>query len=422
MKYILTLSLILFLLPAYAIKSPVVKIELAKPLSDLYKKQSSRIDFKMTRANGKIDYTSTYDDYAKIPWRKLTITTNQGKVMEGTFIINYDSLMANDYKIVLNIRVEEGGHILEKNITHTLPRIRDIKLSKREINAYAPTSNTISLLTSGPTYEISSTSPLAILSIKDITWTVPEDVTLSTSSFVYHPTRETYKTKIFVLLKCKKLKIESTSEILVVPSKMLLLHYSVASGEKGPYGKDGRRGALGEHGTDGTSGWSGGDGEDGQDIDILLRSTDPNSMEILTFWKDSMRRYTMPRSSQIIVSVRGGSGGNGGNGGNGGKGGGSTVDYSAGEYGYGGTGGNGGNGGKGGSISIYTDIPLYVLMNVVEIDLSGGKRGIAGTGGKGERRGDNGTNGKKGDRGTVSYIIQSTTDINTLFAKYEKAL
>ena len=414
------LALLLFVTShSYALRSPIVTIELAKPLSDLYKKKMSRIDFKMTRANGKIEYTQTYDDYARIPWRKLTIACNQGKLSQGSFIIDYDSLIANNYKIVFNIRLEESSNILERTIIHQLPEILDIELKERRIHAYAKNSNAINLITTGSTYEISNKSPLAILSMKDIEWKVPEDITLSKSTYVYHPTRETYRERLFMLMTCKKLNIVRTAEIVVEPAKKLLLNYSVSKGENGPRGKDGARGSLGEHGKDGTPGWTGGDGEKGQEIDILIRSKSPTTIEILTFWKDSMIRYSMPRSSHILVSVRGGAGGHGGNGGDGGEGGGSTVEYDAGEDGYGGIGGHGGNGGKGGIVNIYTDIPLYILINTVELDLEGGSKGVAGSGCRGEISGANGTNGQKGDKGTVSYIIQSTKDINDLFGTYE---
>jgi hypothetical protein len=172
-----------------------------------------------------------------------------------------------------------------------------------------------------------------------------------------------------------------------------------AGGGGGTGGDSGEIGDVGIDGRDGDPGGDGGHGGNGGRVTayVTLVKTHYYDRLLAVFAND--RFFLAPADRKIVFGASGGAGGGGGAGGHGGRGGNQhtqsqdNVDSNgskttvivgigrAGNGGGGGNGGNGGDGGNGGEVDVTYDGDLPELLDLIEVDVSGGTAGSGGSGG-----------------------------------------
>lgn len=395
---------------SYARKSPIVNIEIANEMADLYIKNKSLLHFKFTREDGTVDYTRGYSE-GKINWNKLYIKTKQGNVYNSMVYVDHEALQKNNYILDLEVYIGQGRLSFIKNIQYVLPRITSIEIAQDSIVPYTWYNYNVVVKTTATSYALNNINKLGVFHSKDFSWMLDSRFEKNERMYRYVPQEESTAKTLRILVKNEKLGLQDVRDVPLQVVRYKNFTYKAKSGQNGKNGENGESGYTGEQGGNGGGGWHGADGDEGKHTELIVTRHTPEQLKIALFIDEKREIYYVPVNTQISITVPGGNGGDGGKGGNGGDGGGSSDEYEAGDDGAGGPGGNGGNGGLGGYVQVFSDLEISILSQILSISTPGGEPGIGGRGGSGSPSGTGGKLGKRGKTGSVAYQIISKEDI-----------
>jgi hypothetical protein len=412
----LSFFLLVLAVSTFAKKSPITDISIARLQNDLYVYDTSPIILKLTRENGRLEYTQSFDGgYFK--WNKINIESDEAEVSNGVLKTKKYGLIASNYVITMNVQIIENKDTYRQVLVYKLPPIEKITIPITTLIPYSATQKSIKISTEAKSYTLNHKSTYKNLDYYDFKWIFMDEVQHDPQQYIYNPKAYDTAQSTTLTVQNSKLQYRGDFVIPIQQLKKLAFSYPPNKGVDGENGENGANGDTGENGGHGGGGWHGGDGYDGLSIEILVTESSKFELEVAIFHNGKVDTYNLPRNSKISLAARGGNGGSGGEGGKGGSGGDSSDDYEAGSTGTGGPGGNGGVGGIGGHISIFSNLSISQLANIFDLDVAGGNGGSGGKGGYGSPSGNGGKVGKNGKPGRIEYIILDTAEILDMHRK-----
>lgn len=408
LAFLSLLSFFLFPIISSAKKAPIAYIQFAKDKSDLITLDYFQFGFIITRQDSTVSRTSGFLN-GGFPWRKVYIKSDQGhKVDNRRFHFHREAVQMNNNSITLFIQIKEGKIIYYDTVNLRLPKIAEATLEMDSIMPYTSyNKNLFVTMDNQDVFHLSPHSTFSGLKFTDFQLKIPESMIDNGNHFIYSPQDATSLEKINVELSNKQLQFSTTISLNVTSIEKLTIDRSGPHGSDGSYGFDGYDGDDGEDGSNGGDGGDGTHGLNGGDLELLVRNTSENKIQLLVFYQDEIETYFISKNAVISIHANGGNGGDGGYGGDGGDGGGANEFGVCGSDGSDGSDGYGGNGGDGGSVKIFSDMSIKQTAYIFTIENK------AGSGGYGL------SNGTKGKQGITEYTVLSSDEIEKLFEEYE---
>ena len=381
------------------------------------------VGYELTYENGRKRRTTGFLN-GNLGWKKCNLTSDQGELKSGYFIIDLAKAEANQRSVVIELSM--SNPLIKQRYTFKLPELTAIALlvpEKQQLMPGVQFSPEVNFaFSNGRRYQSDPWSKESLISgnelqlyankelVENGVVVIPENILEAgdriTLSILWKQNRSLFDVRIFALefnfLKYLRYKRETAMD-----------------GLAGKNGISNQKGMTGEQGQTGQA---------GRTVDVFMWLDDSDGMLHVQTTCDEFQDIVLlkPGIGKVEIEVQGGKGGNGGDGGKGGNASSDSGDMG----GIGGDGGNGGNGGAGGIVKIWCDSLATKYLSQLNINNLGGAGGFGGKGGKGGRTdeefssflfsmlfpsrnssGNDGEAGQNGQRGPEAEISIESVDV-----------